>query len=173
MNMINKFHKPENGKRSQGGSDEQQVRNTRRNGKSRCEALPPDGGAIIRFEGRGIGGVAAHWRAQPGIVRAFQIPRPFAQLSVYENVLAAVLYAAGLCGAGAQRLAAEGLHSPMNPPAISACSTASVWSSPRRSHPAPSFFCSTGLRAGSSSPTSGNLAAAATPAAPAIPALPR
>jgi len=37
-------------------------------------------GAIIRFEGRGIGGVAAHWRAQPGIVRAFQIPRPFAQL---------------------------------------------------------------------------------------------
>src|SRR5262245_45490319 len=55
----------------------------------------------------------------------------------------------------------------MNPPAISACSTASFWSSPRRSHPAPSFFCSTGLRAGSSSPTSGNLAAAATLAAPA------
>ena len=43
--------------------------------------IAPDDG-VIRFEGRDIGNVAAHRRARLGIVRAFQIPRPFAQLSV-------------------------------------------------------------------------------------------
>jgi branched-chain amino acid transport system ATP-binding protein len=68
--------------------------------------IAPDAG-VIHFEGRDIGGVAAHRRARLGIVRAFQIPRPFAQLSVYENVLTAALYGAGLHGAAAQRLTVE------------------------------------------------------------------
>ena len=42
-----------------------------------------------------------------GIVRAFQIPRPFTQLSVYENVLTAASYGAGLSGLAAQRKAVE------------------------------------------------------------------
>jgi branched-chain amino acid transport system ATP-binding protein len=63
--------------------------------------IAPDGGEI-RFESRDIGGVAAHLRAQVGIVRAFQIPRPFTQLSVYENVLTAALYGAGLTLSAAQ-----------------------------------------------------------------------
>ena len=54
--------------------------------------IAPDDG-VIRFEGRDIGSIAAHRRARLGIVRAFQIPRPFAQLSVYENVLTAALTA--------------------------------------------------------------------------------
>ena len=71
--------------------------------------IAPDDG-VIRFEGRDIGGIAAHRRARLGIVRAFQIPRPFAQLSVYENVLTAALYGAGLSGASAQRHAADVLN---------------------------------------------------------------
>ena len=66
----------------------------------------PDSGEI-RFDGREIGGLAAHLRARIGIVRAFQIPRPFTQLSVYENVLVAALYGAGLSSAGARRRAFE------------------------------------------------------------------
>lgn len=68
--------------------------------------IAPDGGGI-RFEGRDIGGIAPHLRARLGIVRAFQIPRPFIQLSVYENVLTAVLYGAGLSGSAAQRHAVD------------------------------------------------------------------
>lgn len=71
--------------------------------------IRPDSGEI-RFDGRDIGGVAAHLRAQIGIVRAFQIPRPFTQLSVYENVLVAALYGAGLSAAGARRHAFEVLN---------------------------------------------------------------
>jgi branched-chain amino acid transport system ATP-binding protein len=68
--------------------------------------IAPDHGSI-RFEGRDIGRVAPHLRARLGIVRAFQIPRPFTQLSVYENVLTAASYGAGLSTAAAQRRAVE------------------------------------------------------------------
>jgi branched-chain amino acid transport system ATP-binding protein len=39
-------------------------------------------------------------------VRAFQIPRPFTQLTVYENVLTAAMYGAGLSAEDASRHAA-------------------------------------------------------------------
>jgi branched-chain amino acid transport system ATP-binding protein len=68
--------------------------------------IAPDSGSI-RFEGRDIGDVASHLRARLGIVRAFQIPRPFTQLSVYENVLTAALYGAGLRSVAAQQRAAD------------------------------------------------------------------
>ena len=71
--------------------------------------IAPDGGEI-RFGGRDIGGVAAHLRARVGIVRAFQIPRPFTQLSVYENVLTAALYGAGLMLPAAKLHAIEVLN---------------------------------------------------------------
>jgi branched-chain amino acid transport system ATP-binding protein len=64
---------------------------------------------LILFEGRNILRLAAHLRARLGIVRAFQIPRPFTQLSVYENVLTAASYGAGLSGPTAQRQAIEAL----------------------------------------------------------------
>src|SRR5438093_8907562 len=50
--------------------------------------VAPDGGTM-RFDGRDLKGLAPHHRARLGIVRAFQIPQPFAHLTVYENVLAA------------------------------------------------------------------------------------
>jgi branched-chain amino acid transport system ATP-binding protein len=54
-----------------------------------------DAGSIC-FEGREIGRLPAHHRARLGIVRAFQIPQPFPHLTVYENVLAATFFGAGL-----------------------------------------------------------------------------
>jgi branched-chain amino acid transport system ATP-binding protein len=60
--------------------------------------VAPDGGAI-RFGGRDVSGLAPHHRARLGIVRAFQIPQPFPHLTVYENVLAATTFGAGLPGA--------------------------------------------------------------------------
>lgn len=57
----------------------------------------PDSGAIL-FAGRDITGLSAHMRAPRGIMRAFQIPQPFAHLTVYENVLMAAYYGARLTG---------------------------------------------------------------------------
>src|SRR5271154_3629067 len=67
--------------------------------------IAPDSGSI-RFNGRDIGDIAPHMRARMGIVRAFQIPRPFTQLTVYENVLTAAMYGAGLSAEDASRHAA-------------------------------------------------------------------
>ena len=58
-------------------------------------------GGTIRFEGRDLKGLPAHLRARLGIVRAFQIPQPFPHLTVYENVLAAAAFGAGLPGSEA------------------------------------------------------------------------
>jgi branched-chain amino acid transport system permease protein len=46
---------------------------------------PADGGSIT-FEGRELVGEAPHRIARAGIARTYQIPRPFAQLTVLENV---------------------------------------------------------------------------------------
>jgi len=72
--------------------------------------LAPDGGTI-RFADRDLTGVASHLRARLGIVRAFQIPQPFPHLTVYENVLAAASFGAGLPGSQAQASALEVLAS--------------------------------------------------------------
>ena len=68
--------------------------------------VAPDGGTI-RFDGRELGGLAAHLRARLGIVRAFQIPQPFPHLTVYENVLAAASFGGGLSGSQAQTSALD------------------------------------------------------------------
>jgi branched-chain amino acid transport system permease protein len=44
-----------------------------------------DGGSAV-FEGRELAGLAPHRIARSGIARTYQIPRPFAHLSVLENV---------------------------------------------------------------------------------------
>lgn len=48
--------------------------------------LPPDGGDI-RYEGRSIRGLPPDEVARRGLVRTFQIPRPFARLTVWENLM--------------------------------------------------------------------------------------
>lgn len=53
--------------------------------------LRPEAGTII-FEGKDITSIPAHKRARLGIVRSFQIPRPFVGISVLENVLVPLDY---------------------------------------------------------------------------------
>jgi branched-chain amino acid transport system ATP-binding protein len=63
--------------------------------------LAPDAGTV-RFDGKDVTRVPAFRRARAGIVRAFQIPQPFHGLTVYENLLVAAQYGAGLVGMPAQ-----------------------------------------------------------------------
>ena len=46
----------------------------------------------IRFEGRDLAGVPAHRIAAAGIARTYQIPRPFAHLTVLQNVALAAMF---------------------------------------------------------------------------------
>jgi branched-chain amino acid transport system permease protein len=61
----------------------------------------PDGGQVW-LHGVDIAGLPAHRIARAGIARTYQIPRPFAQLTVLDNVAIAAMYA----GAGLPTLAA-------------------------------------------------------------------
>ncbi len=56
-------------------------------------ALPVDGGRI-RFAGQEITGLPAHRRTRLGIVRSFQIPKPFGSMTVRENLEIPLEYAA-------------------------------------------------------------------------------
>ena len=63
---------------------------TNGNGKStliNCVSgsLPVDGGRIL-FEGRDITTMPAHRRTRLGIVRSFQIPKPFTSMTVLDNL---------------------------------------------------------------------------------------
>ncbi len=49
-------------------------------------------GGEIEFEGRRVDGLPAHRIAAAGIARTYQIPRPFAHLSVLQNVAVATLF---------------------------------------------------------------------------------
>ncbi len=68
--------------------------------------LAPDAGAIT-FGGRDLTGVPAPQRARLGIGRTYQVPRPFANLTVFENVLVCVQQGAGIRGRAAHRRALE------------------------------------------------------------------
>ena len=46
----------------------------------------------IRFEGRELTGLEAHRIARAGIARTYQIPRPFAQMSVLQNVSTVAMF---------------------------------------------------------------------------------
>jgi branched-chain amino acid transport system permease protein len=70
----------------------------------------PDGGRIA-FRGRDIGGWAAHRIAQAGIARTYQIPRPWHELTVRDNVLVAAMFGGATRGrADALREAARWLE---------------------------------------------------------------
>ncbi|MDH3603628.1 MAG: ABC transporter ATP-binding protein [Candidatus Tectomicrobia bacterium] len=55
--------------------------------------LRNDTGRIV-FDGADITSMPAHKRAQSGIVRSFQIPKPFASMTVLENLCIPLEYAA-------------------------------------------------------------------------------
>jgi branched-chain amino acid transport system permease protein len=62
----------------------------------------PDGGQVW-LAGRDIAGLPAHAIARAGIARTYQIPRPFSQMSVLDNVATAAMYAGGIAGIEAGR----------------------------------------------------------------------
>ncbi len=67
-------------------------------------------GGTVEFEGRRISALPAHRVARSGIARTYQIPRPFAHLTVLQNVaLPAMFGAAALDRATAERAAWEWL----------------------------------------------------------------
>jgi branched-chain amino acid transport system ATP-binding protein len=57
--------------------------------------LPPSAGRI-RFEGRDITGMTRWSRCRIGIGRTYQVPKPFAHMTVFENVLVAAVHGARL-----------------------------------------------------------------------------
>ncbi len=65
----------------------------------------PDAGTI-RFAGGDVTALAPHLRCRKGIGRSYQIPHPFAKMTVFENLLVAAIYggrrtereSAGRCG---------------------------------------------------------------------------
>ena len=73
-------------------------------------------GSIRRDSGRillddvDVSELPKHRRARMGIARAYQIPQPFPDLTVFENVLAGATFGAGLRGVRAARAAREVLE---------------------------------------------------------------
>jgi branched-chain amino acid transport system ATP-binding protein len=63
-----------------------------------CGTLRNEQGTI-RFDGRDITALPAHRRIRLGLARSFQIPKPFASMSVLDNLRVPLLYAAGEHGA--------------------------------------------------------------------------
>ena len=62
----------------------------------------PDAGRIV-FDGRDLSRASATQRARLGICRSYQVPQPFTQMTVFENLLVGASFAAGL----AERAARE------------------------------------------------------------------
>ena len=70
-------------------------------GATRCE------GGTVALGGEDVTHLAPYRRARRGIGRAYQVPRPFAGLSVFENVLAGAFNLPGATAASARRCARE------------------------------------------------------------------
>lgn len=60
--------------------------------------VTPSAGKVV-FRGEDITQLVTHDRARRGIARTFQVPRPFGQMSVLDNLRVAATFAAGLRGA--------------------------------------------------------------------------
>jgi ABC-type branched-subunit amino acid transport system ATPase component/ABC-type branched-subunit amino acid transport system permease subunit len=61
----------------------------------------------IVFEGRALVGTPAHRIAAGGIARTYQIPRPFAHMTVLDNVALAAMFGGGVATPRAARVAAQ------------------------------------------------------------------
>ncbi|ANH06831.1 ABC transporter ATP-binding protein [Shinella sp. HZN7] len=72
-------------------------------------AVRPDAGSI-RFLGRDIGATDARARCRMGISRSFQVPQPFAGLTVFENALVAATFAQGISEQAARPQAEDALR---------------------------------------------------------------
>jgi len=61
--------------------------------------VAPSAGRVV-FRGTDITALVTHDRARLGIARTFQVPRPFGQMTVFDNLRVAATFAGGLRGAG-------------------------------------------------------------------------
>lgn len=71
--------------------------------------LPPSSGSI-HYQGRDIGRLPAWDRCRQGIARTYQVPKPFAHMSVYENVLVPAVHGGGLAQREARHCAEAALE---------------------------------------------------------------
>jgi len=71
-----------------------------------CGTMRNEAGSV-RFDGRPLDGAAAHRRTRLGLARTFQLPRPFASLSLLDNMRIPLLYAVA---ARSQRRAAADIE---------------------------------------------------------------
>ncbi len=67
-----------------------------------CGALQNESGSVT-FAGEKMDGMIAHERTRRGLARSFQLPRPFASMSVAENIRVPLIYTVN-ARTGAQRL---------------------------------------------------------------------
>jgi branched-chain amino acid transport system ATP-binding protein len=72
-------------------------------------SLRADRGQVL-FAGREITGLAGHQHCRIGIARTFQIPRPFAGLTAFENVLVGATYGRREPDGNVQRSCVEALE---------------------------------------------------------------
>jgi len=70
-----------------------------------CGTLRNDGGTV-RFDGAPVNGLRTHQRTRLGMARSFQLPRPFASMSVADNLRIPLIYTVG-ARAGAHLSASE------------------------------------------------------------------
>lgn len=71
--------------------------------------LPADGGTI-RFDGRDVSKESAASRTKAGISRSFQIPRPFVDMTVFENVYVGATFGASKHGQAGYEAAVQALE---------------------------------------------------------------
>jgi branched-chain amino acid transport system ATP-binding protein len=64
-----------------------------------CGALQNETGSV-HFNGRALDGMPSHKRTHLGLARSFQLPRPFASLSLVDNLRVPLLYTVGHRAAG-------------------------------------------------------------------------
>lgn len=71
-----------------------------------CGFYKPDAGTI-KFKGRNISGFPTHKICHLGIARTYQIPQPFGNLTMAENVTVAAMYGRGISRSAAESEAPE------------------------------------------------------------------
>ncbi len=73
-----------------------------------CGFYKPDAGSV-EFEGKNITGLSPHKICHLGIARTYQIPQPFWDLTVFQNVMVAGMYGKGIGKSEAEKIAREAL----------------------------------------------------------------
>ena len=107
------------------------------------------GAGQVSFAGKNITRMDSAARCRLGIGRTYQVPRPFVDMTVFENVLVAAQQGAGLRRKASYAAAAAALErvgmagEAKRAAGRLACSRASAWRSPVRSPPGRSCCCST------------------------------